>query len=207
MGFQNVGHDWFSRFDVYWIQTNRQAKYIYRYINVFVSLNCSLFLFVVSLARCLLFMKQWRNSQKKDGLSQNNDSIFHSSDQIKLCQGYRCKSGIVLFARRITLNYAYSPFNKDMRAVRHWEIMKVNINTTHSLTSLDSNQIFILFHKKQFTWKFQDFKRNYEMLAVRYFPKGLFPRTTYQVTIPKVATSQICNFPRDNFTNVHFWLG
>ena len=27
-----LGLDWFSRFDVYWTQTDRQTKYIYRYI-------------------------------------------------------------------------------------------------------------------------------------------------------------------------------
>ena len=30
-------------------------------------------------------------------------------------QGYRCESGIVIFSERVTLNYAYSPFNTDLK--------------------------------------------------------------------------------------------
>ena len=32
--------------------------------------------------------------------------------------------------------------------------------------------------------------------GVRYYPKGIFPRATSQVTISQVATSQMCNFPK-----------
>ena len=34
MSHNKFGPDWFSRFDIYWIQTDRQAKFIYRYISV-----------------------------------------------------------------------------------------------------------------------------------------------------------------------------
>ena len=42
-------------------------------------------------------------------------------------------------------------------------------------------------------------------MGVRYFSKGISPRATSQVTIFQVATSQMCNFPSDNFPKV--WLG
>ena len=35
-----------------------------------------------------------------------------------------------------------------------------------------------------------------------YFPKGIFPRATSQVTISQVVTSQMCNFPSGNFSKV-----
>ena len=36
---QNLGPDRFSRFDVYWIQTNRQTSKVYKYITFSMSLN------------------------------------------------------------------------------------------------------------------------------------------------------------------------
>ena len=42
--------------------------------------------------------------------------------------------------------------------------------------------------------------------GVRYFPKGIFPRATAQVTISKVATSQIYIFSSDNFPKVRLGL-
>ena len=49
------GHDWFSRFDVYWIHTNRQAKFIYRWNkNVYIFLKLlRLETFVISSNYCL----------------------------------------------------------------------------------------------------------------------------------------------------------
>ena len=47
--------------------------------------------------------------------SEKNDVIFHILDQIKV-QGYRCKSGIAIFAWRIPWNYAYS-FYKRLKAL------------------------------------------------------------------------------------------
>ena len=58
-------------------------------------------------------------------------------DQIKLCQGLKdtvVNQALLSLPWRITLNNVYSPFNKNMKAVWHLEIIKVNINTTHSLT-------------------------------------------------------------------------
>ena len=42
--------------------------------------------------------------------------------------------------------------------------------------------------------------------GVRYFPKGIFPRATSQVTISKVATSQMYSFPSDNFPKARLGL-
>ena len=43
--------------------------------------------------------------------------------------------------------------------------------------------------------------------GVRCFPKGIFPKATSQVTISKVATSQMYYFSIGNFTNVQLRLG
>ena len=37
----------------------------------------------------------------------------------------------------------------------------------------------------------------------KYFPKGIFPRETFQVTICQVVTSQ-CKFPSGNLPNISF---
>jgi len=42
---------------------------------------------------------------------------------------------------------------------------------------------------------------SHHSFGVRYFPKGIFPRTTSQVTI-----FQICNFPSGNFLKVRLGL-
>ena len=39
MSHKKFGPDRFSRFDVYWIQTNRQAKFIYRYMGTEIGVN------------------------------------------------------------------------------------------------------------------------------------------------------------------------
>ena len=39
-------------------------------------------------------------------------------------------------------------------------------------------------------------------VRVGYFPKGIFPRATSQVTISQVATYQMFNFPSGNFLKV-----
>ena len=38
--------------------------------------------------------------------------------------------------------------------------------------------------------------------GVRYLPKGIFPKATFQVRISQEATSQMCNFPSGNFPKV-----
>ena len=62
-------------------------------------------------------------------------------------QGYRCKSGIVIFALRVTWNYAYSPYKLCFHHVtsRPWPVtllllqeelgkrLKMNINTEKKL--------------------------------------------------------------------------
>ena len=35
-------------------------------------------------------------------------------------------------------------------------------------------------------------------IVIWYFPKGIFPRETFQVTISQMPTSQMCNFPSSN---------
>ena len=39
-------------------------------------------------------------------------------------------------------------------------------------------------------------------MGVMYYPKGIFPRATSQVTISHVATSLMCHFPSGNFSKV-----
>jgi len=57
MSHKKFGPDRFSRFDVYWIQTNRQtdkqAKFIYRYIHVIHFKNCGFFTKSDSCIYCL----------------------------------------------------------------------------------------------------------------------------------------------------------
>ena len=42
MSHKKFGPDRLSRFDVYWIQTDRQAKFIYRYIYIISVRSCEI---------------------------------------------------------------------------------------------------------------------------------------------------------------------
>ena len=48
-------------------------------------------------------------------------------------------------------------------------------------------------------FKLQDKTRYMISCGVRYFPKGIFPRANFFMTISQVATTQVFNFPSGNF--------
>ena len=83
-----------------------------------------------------------------------------------------------------------------------------------------NENVYIIMEKDQFDG-LKDFIQIYQYLenqlqiyhliihismGVWYFPRGIFPRAASQVTISKVATSQICNFPSGNFLMVRLDL-
>ena len=115
-------------------------------IHAFVSLNC-FFSIAVSLwkwlAHFLLIRSNGETRRNKHFSRLKNFWIF-----IRLrFQGYRCKSGIVIFAFRVTWNYAYSPYKLCSHHVtfRPWPVtllllqeelgkrLKMNINTEKKL--------------------------------------------------------------------------
>ena len=101
-------------------------------INVFVSLNC-LYLFAVSLrkwfAYFLLKRSNWETRRINIFSSHVNDDIFHILIRLK-SQRYPCKSGIAIFAQRVTWNYAYSPFkglkNKHFPQTHTFQFLHLN---------------------------------------------------------------------------------
>ena len=83
-----------------------------------------------------------------------------------------------------------------------------------------NENVYIIMEKDQFDG-LKDFIQIYQYLenqlqiyhiiilismGVRYFPNVTFPRTTSQVTISIVATSQLCNFPSGNFLMVRLGI-
>ena len=65
-------------------------------------------------------------------------------------QGYRCKSGIAIFAWRVTWNYAYSPFNKTrVQCIRiSWIRQRVNLESLNRMVM--TSNFSISFHPINF---------------------------------------------------------
>ena len=64
---------------------------------------------------------------KRFSICSSERSVFHMNSQ--WFKGYRCESGIAIFAWRITWNYAYSPFKTKTTKV----IIKLKTFKTHFL--------------------------------------------------------------------------
>ena len=110
--------------------------------RVFVYLNC-LFLFVVLLQKWFAHFLLIRNNGEiiiiKHFSSQ--ESTVSSTFFIRRFQGYRCKSGITIWAWRVTWNYAYSPFKsifhvfsvviKQIVLTVAWKLIERSLCTRH----------------------------------------------------------------------------
>jgi len=84
---------------------------------MFVSLSCK-FSFTGSLVH-FLFIKN------------NGETYRNNTFRVLRFQGHHFKSGIAIFALRVTWNYAYSPFNKIFTA----RSINSNIDSPHSFTN------------------------------------------------------------------------
>ena len=73
---------------------------------------------IIMFKRVFPFKQEMHNSLLKRNIPQKKKNIFKKQKywyithtwSDKSFQGYRCKSGIAIFQRRVTWNYAYIPF-------------------------------------------------------------------------------------------------
>ena len=68
------------------------------------------------------------NEQFKKNSKKSNSYFIR-----QIFQGYRCKSGISVFAWRVAWNHAFSPFNLDV------------IITVEYMTTFNNNQVYLMF--------------------------------------------------------------
>ena len=88
-------------------------------INVFVFFKLIIFYWSFSAeAAFLVYKKQWRNSQKINTFQVRKTTVSSTFFTRLRFQGYRNKSGVAIFAWRVTLNYAYSPFNNNYNLLK-----------------------------------------------------------------------------------------
>jgi len=103
------------------------------YLYVFVSLGC-LISFAVSLrkwhAQLLLIRSNGETCRNKNFSRQKYDHIFHISIRLGF-QGYFWRSGIFIFAWRVTWNYAYSSFKASVQPIFTGLFSKLAFDISH----------------------------------------------------------------------------
>ena len=104
---------------------------------------------------CALFLpkdgRNYRNQTLLDSEKIRNLSHFLSE---KMFPGYRCKSGIAIFAQRVTTNCAYSPFLMSKFLLKNASLfLFIKIKTKHSFLLLKYKAFLSILTFKIFTTK------------------------------------------------------
>ena len=101
----------------------------------------------------LLISKKYASQFRRETANENQNFIgtktwIYNSYLIKQSsQGYRCESGIAIFAWRVTWNYAYGPFKMNLPvcigAGHFWNIILWMIGVWYSNTVLTNSSCYL----------------------------------------------------------------